>query len=222
MRRALVVVGGVLLVSACGGGSSSPTTPSTPAQQNRAPTVSGITVTPTFGIQDFAVYTFNAAATDADGDPLSYAWTIAGQTASGQNVQIGPFRTGGIGTASVTVSDGRGATGTSSVQFIVGTMTGTWDGAVPGTPLPSFRMELEQVSGLFAGNIFTSRGERGEVGPTGALATIDGGGRVVMRIKVAPFTDFTMTGQMDGTGARVTGSVSGSGFKGQAFVMTKR
>ncbi len=42
-----------------------------------------------------------------------------------------------------------------------------------------------------------------------------------MRIKVAPFTDFTMTGQMDGTGRRVTGTVAGSGFTGQPFTMQK-
>ena len=43
-----------------------------------------------------------------------------------------------------------------------------------------------------------------------------------MRIKVAPFTDVTMTGQMDGTGEAITGTVSGSGFTGQPFVLFKQ
>jgi hypothetical protein len=83
-------------------------------------------------------------------------------------------------------------------------------------------MSLTQAVGVFGGTITIPGAAPGQVGPTGALATINATGQVVMRIKVAPFTDFTMTGQMDGTGRGMTGSVSGSGFTGQPFVMVKQ
>jgi hypothetical protein len=38
---------------------------------------------------------------------------------------------------------------------------------------------------------------------------------------VGPFTDYTLRGQMDATGRRVTGSVHGSGFNGEPFVMER-
>jgi hypothetical protein len=43
-----------------------------------------------------------------------------------------------------------------------------------------------------------------------------------MRVKLAPFTDFTMNGTMDSTGRRVNGNLQGSGFTGESFTMTKQ
>jgi hypothetical protein len=42
-----------------------------------------------------------------------------------------------------------------------------------------------------------------------------------MRVKVAPFTDFIMTGRMDTTGRTVNGTLSGSGFNGDTFTLSK-
>lgn len=222
MRTCLPVLllGSLVACGGEGGGSSTPTIP-TP-QANRAPVISSVTVTPTFGVQDFGIFTFNASATDLDNDTLTFGWDISGIARSGSTAQVGPFINGGTGTATVTVSDGKGGTGTGSVQFIVGTMTETWSGAVSqSNALPTFSMNLTQAVGVFAGTIETPQGN-GQVGPTGAIATINATGQISMRIKVAPFTDFTMTGQMDGTGRGITGTVSGSGFTGQPFVMAKQ
>ena len=223
--KAAAILGGLVISCACGENQASPTGPTvTPAptpQANRAPVVTSVLATPTFGIQDFGSFTFNASATDPDGDALAFTWNIAGNARTGATVQAGPFTNGGTGQATVTVTDGKGGSSTGSVQFIVGTMTGTWHGAVSQTnSLPSFTMVLTQALGVFSGTIATPQGS-GQVGPTGAIATITASGAVTMRIKVAPFTDFIMTGQMDGTGRVVTGTVSGSGFTGQPFVMTK-
>ena len=223
MKERIAIIVFLCSVVACGGGSTStPTTPNPPPQANRSPVVASVTVTPSFGVQDFGLFTFNASATDPDNDPLTYTWDISGNARSGSTAQAGPFTNGGTALATVTVSDGRGGTASSNVQFIVGTMTGTWSGAVlQSTALPSFTMVLTQAVGVFSGTITTPVGN-GQVGPTGALATINASGQVTMRIKVAPFTDFTMTGQMDGTGRTVTGSVQGSGFTGQPFIVQKQ
>ena len=215
MRQLLPVLALASLV-ACSSSGGGPNRPS----ENRAPVVVSVTVTPTFGVQDFGIYTFNVSATDADGDTLTFTWNIGGNARTGASVQAGPFTNGGTANATVTVTDPNGGSTTGSVNFVVGTMTGTWTGSVPGTALPTFTMALTQALGLFTGTITTPAGN-GQVGPTGAVATITASGLVVMRIKVAPFTDFTMTGQMDGTGRIVTGTVQGSGFTGQAFSMTK-
>src|SRR5688572_10418547 len=110
MRRFALAAAILLGVSACGGGGS----PSTPTPQpqpqpqpqaNRAPAVTSVTATPTFGVQDFGQFTFNASATDADGDPLTYTWDLAGNARTGQTVQIGPFINGFNGRATVTIAD---------------------------------------------------------------------------------------------------------------------
>ena len=48
------------------------------------------------------------------------------------------------------------------------------------------------------------------------------GASLTMRVKLAPFTDFTMNGTMDSTGRRVNGNLQGSGFTGESFTMTKQ
>jgi hypothetical protein len=40
--------------------------------------------------------------------------------------------------------------------------------------------------------------------------------------KLAPFTDFTMTGTMESSGRTVNGSLQGSGFTGESFTMVKQ
>ncbi|GAA1645514.1 hypothetical protein GCM10009744_40340 [Kribbella alba] len=63
---------------------------------------------------------FTASATDPEGDvPLSYAWSFGdGSTGSGASVSH-TYTTSGTHTAAVTVTDARGAAGTSTVQIKV-------------------------------------------------------------------------------------------------------
>lgn len=152
MRRCIPVFAFISLV-ACSGRDGGPTTPT---QANRAPVVTSVTATTIFGIQDFGIFTYNAAATDADGDALTFAWNIAGNARTGAAVQAGAFSNGGAGQATVTVTDGKGGSTTGSVNFIVGTMSGTWTGGVLQTnALPAFTMALNQALGLFNGSIST-------------------------------------------------------------------
>jgi hypothetical protein len=53
---------------------------------------------------------------------------------------------------------------------------------------------------------------------------IDANGRVVLRFKITQgfgYLDFTFTGQMQPSGRSIVGSLSGSGFTGQAMTLTK-
>jgi hypothetical protein len=167
-------------------------------------------------LQDRTLFTFSVNATDADGDPMTYSWDIAGNTASGSTASF-TFSSGVRGTATVTASDGRGGTATGSQPFQVNTMSGRWTGVGPWGP---FTMTLTQTLGFITGS-YTDEIGTAQVGPTGELGTIDNNGNISLRVKQAPFADFTMRGTLDGSGVRATGTVTGSGATGEPFLMEK-
>ena len=206
-------------LSACGGGGGTPTgssgTPTTPTQTNRAPVISSMNFTPAFGIQQLTTFTYNANASDPDGDAITYTWDIAGNPASGTNGTIS-FSNGGNGTAKVTVTDSKGATTSDTRTFVVGTATGSWTGTFDRW---HFTSHLTQNSTAITGDYSDELGA-GKLDPAVAN-TIDANGNVRLRYKQAVFSDWIFTGTMDSTGVRITGVVNGSGYSNVPFTMTK-
>ena len=106
-------------------------------------------------------------------------------------------------------------------------MDGTWVGTFDRYPIS---MQLAQPLGGSVNGTFTVPGTTpGTIG-TGQLDPaannrIEASGHVVPRLKITagtvPVNDFTFDGSMDQTGHRLSGSVSGSGFTGQPFTLTK-
>jgi|GEM_PF-806985 len=93
-----------------------------------APVISSVTADPTtVGVG--ASSTITCAATDADGDPLTYAWSADGGTvsASGSSVTWTAPSAAGEYTVSVTVADGTGRTAERSVVLTAIITTGTID-----------------------------------------------------------------------------------------------
>ncbi|MCC7043201.1 MAG: PKD domain-containing protein [Acidobacteria bacterium] len=178
--------------------------------------IAGVTISPPSGLQDRTLFTFAVNATDPDGDALTYSWDIAGNTATGQTVTM-TFVTGGESSATVSVTDGKGGAAQLSQGFTVATMSGAWTGDGPWGP---FTMTLTQTAGFIQGT-YTDQFGAAQVGPTGELGTIDNTGNISLRVKQAPFADFTMKGTLEGSGRRATGTVSGSGASGAPFVMVK-
>lgn len=221
MRHAFIVVV-ALVVVACG--SSSPTTP-TPnpqpqpqPQANRAPTITSMSVSPAFGISQLTNFTFTGSATDPDGDAVTYAWDLGGDSVSGQTLQ-GTISSWGSFTARLVVTDSKGATATDTRPLTVGSMQGRWRGTIPGYTNLAF--DLKQNLNVVTGTFFDQFFGAGEIDPAepGRIAL---NGNVTMRVKLAAFTDFRFEGKMDTSGRRITGGVFGSGFTGQAFTMTKQ
>lgn len=227
--RKLLILGLFVLLAACGGGGSStpstPTTPTTP-QANRAPTITSISVTPTFGIATFTTYTFASSATDPDVDSLTYSWDLAGNARTGASQSI-VFGSGGNGLGTLTVTDGRGGSVSQSVEFVSATGSGTWSGNIPLSEGPrplNATLAQSSSSGAMTGtwNV-PSRGTVGNLDPA-VQNGIDANGRVVLRFKITQggtFNDFTFTGQMQPSGRSIIGSVTGSGFGGQTMTLTK-
>src|SRR5689334_21670738 len=75
-----------LALSGCGGDSPAapsqtpaPTpapTPTPTPSPNRAPTISSLSPIPGFGIASVTAFNMSAAATDPDGDPLTFDWDL--------------------------------------------------------------------------------------------------------------------------------------------------
>ena len=216
----------IVCLNACGSSNSTPppTNPTPPPTQqaNRAPVITSVTANPTFGVADLVTFNFAAIATDADGDTLTYSWNLAGNTRTGANVAIIFVSPGGNGQATVTVTDGKGGSATSSVNFVVGSMQGRWVMTTGPAPLPNSSYQLSQSgSGLVTGSFSLPGIGNGNTDPA-QPGQINAAGALTMRVKIAPFTDFTITGNMDSTGTRISGSVTGSGFSGQPIVLTKQ
>jgi PKD domain len=218
----------VLCMVGCGGGgggssNTTPTTPTTPTPQvNRSPVIASVTVTPSFGVADLVTFNFAAIASDPDGDSLTYAWNLAGNSRSGANASIIFASPGGNGQGTVTVTDGKGGSANSSVNFVVGSMTGRWVMTTAPAPLPNSSYQLTQGStGLVTGSFTLPGIGNGNTDPA-QPGQINAAGALTMRVKIGAFTDFTINGTMDSTGTRISGSVTGSGFTGQPIVLTKQ
>lgn len=216
----LWVVGATLAVAACG---DSPTTPTPPVQQaNRAPTIGNASVTPPFGMADLQTFTLSASATDQDGDPLTYTWDIDGNTATGPTRALQVSSPGGTLTVRLTVTDGRSGSATQSLTLTAGSLTGSWSGTFAGFPL---RMTMTQQS---SGAITASWSVPGTTlagGLDPAVAnTVDASAHVRLRCKVTQGTgvdDFFLDGTLQPDGRTLVGTVTGSGFSGQPFTLTK-
>ncbi|HYF49202.1 MAG TPA: PKD domain-containing protein [Planctomycetota bacterium] len=122
---------------------------------------------------------FSAAASDPNGDALTYAWNFGdGTSASGANVSHA-YSAAGTYTASVTVSDPSGATDTASVTVNV-TATIAWSQGPVGTP-PS--------AGSFSqsGSVITIRSSGTDVYGTAesfhfVYKTLSGNGTIIARV----------------------------------------
>jgi glucose/arabinose dehydrogenase len=98
---------------------------------NRAPTAVA-TGSPTSGQAPLTVQFSSAGSTDPDGGALTYAWAFGDCTTSTAANPSKTYTTNGTYTATLTVRDPQGATGTASVQVGVGNTAPTVNITVPG------------------------------------------------------------------------------------------
>lgn len=232
MKR-LVAVFALALAVGCGGGGSSPSSPTTTTTTptNRAPSMTSMSFSPSFGIQQLTSFSYSANATDPDGDSVTYTWDIAGNARTGSSGSIS-FINGGSSTARVTVTDGKGGTATDSRTFTVGSMTGQWTGTVdlnfclPGRVKP-VAATFTQSNGVVTGTVTLAEGlcsfsPGTAVTDPAEPGTINSSGTISVRVKIPPYTDVYFRGDMQSSGTRITGGLYGSGHSGTPFVLNKQ
>jgi hypothetical protein len=117
------IVGGVL---AAGGGVALASGAGEPA--NVAPT-GAVSVSPEGrAIAGVTELTFTATASDPDGDPLTYQWTLGdGTTASGATVRH-RYASAGSFNAQLVIADGHGGSASASAAVTVERIDGPWTG----------------------------------------------------------------------------------------------
>lgn len=233
MRKAVVALGLAGTLASCGGGNGSPTpSPSpTPTPANHAPTISSIAVAPASGIAQLSQFTMSATATDADGDALTYSWDLGdGRTASGTSTQA-VYQANGQMTVRLTVQDSKAATVSDTRTLSVGGMTGEWVGTVDVTVcanvIKPMTASLQQNGTIVTGTISLPNGLCRFDGGTAVTdpaepGKINAAGAVEIRVKVPPFTDVYLRGNLDGSGGRLTGGLFGSGHNGTPVVLTRQ
>jgi hypothetical protein len=234
---AAIIIVTIALLDACGGGASTatpttPTTPTTPA--NRSPTITSVTVTPAFGVSGLTTISMSATATDLDNDPLTYQWTFGSSSATGPTVAVTMTGDGNV-PVQVIASDGKGGTATDSRTVTIGTMTGRWtfiftDSCGPvSVPLALPVLTLTQLGRVVTGDLASPAawcnvpaGQTGRLDPA-APATIDDQGNFSgARLKIGAFVDTFITGKMDSTGRKITGTTRNPGFSDGTFQMIKQ
>jgi hypothetical protein len=211
---------------------------------NQSPSVSSVTRNNAFTVVGLGgAINLSASASDPDGDNLTYSWEVTTTgaspsdggsplvTYSGQNVSHTAAGSG-VQTATVTVSDGRGGSATGSVTFVTSDINGQWEFRVPGNPICGntfFIATFTRTGNTFSGTTITPDGfcaaPPGSVGNTDPAvpATINAQGQITIRWKLAFFSDFIFTGQIDTNNGRIiNGNVTQSGFAGENSTLTKR
>jgi hypothetical protein len=221
----LLVVG---VCAACGGSSSSgsPTTPT-----NHSPVLGSMSVTPSFVMSQLGSITASASATDADGDAMTYTWDFGdGSQATGSSVTKTYTGSGGNMTVRVTVTDGKGGSATDTRQVAVGSPMGPWTGTVNlatcGLGTKPMTWSLTQVGTTMTGSVTLAQGLCSYTPGTAVTdpaepGTIDSSGKFSIRIKIPPYIDVYLKGQIDSTALKATGGLYGSGHNGTPFTMTK-
>jgi hypothetical protein len=223
--RQCAVLFALLALVCCGSSTNTGTnptpTPTPTPTANRAPTLTAMNFTPAFGMAGMTLFSYNASATDPDGDSLTFTWNIAGNAATGTSGTIifAASNRGGSTSAGLTVTDGKGGTASDTRSFILGSMTGPW--LITAGPLAGATFNLTQTSaGVVTGSFSLPGLGNGNTDPA-QPGRITEPGTLTMRVKIGAFTDFTMTGNMStSTGRAVSGTLQGSGFTGQPFTMT--
>jgi PKD repeat protein len=100
-------------------GTNAPAIPGCTNAPNANPVITSATRTPSGNVDTNTAISFAAAATDADGDTLSYAWDFGDTTTSAQQNPTKTYTTAGTYAAKVTVSDGKGGSATQTLDVVV-------------------------------------------------------------------------------------------------------
>jgi len=241
MRALPLGIAIAVLAAGCSGGTSNGSnssngntgTPLSPSS-NRNPTITNVSVTPTFGVSGLTNVSMSATASDPDGDSLSYQWTFAGSTASGPSANANLSGDGAV-TVRLSVTDGRGGSATDARDVTIGNMSGRWSFIFTGVCNPSVPATLPVLTMAQAGSVVTGSlvspaawcnvpaGQTGVFDPAAPARISASGAFTGARLKIGSYLDTFLDGQMDSSGRVITGTTrSQSSNSTNTFRMVKQ
>lgn len=213
MYAAIVVAVGL---SACS--KDSPSGPSPSPSTNHAPTIQSATVSPLVGMKHLTIFTFAGAATDADGDTITYQWRANGvDVHTGANTEA-TFNNAASVVATLTATDAKGATANLAASFTIRAMDGTWRSVQTPFTGWTFTLVMTQIGGVVTGTYSDTLGASGNADAT---SSVDGNGAFTLRWTRSGSADFEMRGTLDASGKRATAALYNSGFNGEAVVFDR-
>lgn len=183
---------------------------------NDPPTSGTISATPNLGLVSVTNFSFTSqGASDPDGDTLTFSWDFGdGSTGSGQSANHTYQSTGGF-SVSVSVSDGE-ETASASTSVTVRSLAGSWSGTFfLGGGTFSFGADFTQT-GTSLGGTFRSFGDTGSIS-----GTVSAPNNVRFTVTIPGFQPFTLRGTIDDDLNGIAGTITGSGFTGERFTMTR-
>jgi PKD repeat protein len=180
--------------------------------KNKPPVVTGVTANPPVALMAATPVSFSAAASDPDGDSISYKWDFGdGATGTGANPthvypSAGPF------TVRVEVSDGKKSASATATVTVVST-GGTWNGTLQtSTPYP-MTLQLTQQGTMVNGTFRSFGGDSYAVnGTVSAPRSVN--------LVLSSYPAYTLRGEVSADGAAINGMYGYPG--GQASFTVRR
>jgi hypothetical protein len=211
----LILFAPLAAVVSCGGATGSPTAPTNSGTVvlpgNRPPVIESLIATPEFGIADIEVFTFDAKASDPDGDRLTYAWRLElgpGGSATGSGPRASARYTGGVSTTwpvTVIVSDSVGNTAQATVNVAVGSVNGRW--RITSGEFTDGELELRQDgAGVVRGQYVLPGAGSVEEFSDGQITLA---AAVTLPLRLGS-RSMTFSGTMEKTGRQISGIINGN------------
>ena len=192
---------------------------------NTAPSIGGVTASPTTALQNATSVSFSVQASDPDGDPLTYSWDFGdGASATGQTATH-LFTTSGSFTVKATARDEKNSSDgqtTVAVRNLSGTWAATTVGSVFGDITEVYT--LTQTGTSVAGSVSATTGTSGTF-PAGSVSSgslRDASPRVTFTVAHTGFAPYTFTGDPGPDVNTLVGVFNGSGYSNQPVTVTRR
>jgi PKD repeat protein len=199
-------------LAAAGGGAAA--TALVLANRNRAPTVGTVSASPSTGVQAATAIMFSAsAASDPDGDSLTYSWEFGDGGTSTDQAPRHVYNTEGVFSVRCTISDGEHSdSGNASVT--IRSLAGTWRGVLDNV---QETLVLTHVGAAIGGtfvDVFGSGVISGFVSTSPPL--------VRFTIQQPGFNPFTYTADANAGVTTLTGVLNGSGYNNSPFTIMRQ
>lgn len=200
------------------------------APGNQAPAIL-ISTNASFGIAQLTTFTFGAAVSEPDGNPVTITWTFTdGTTGRGANLWR-TFPVAGTIEVTATATDHLGASGSNTVTVTVGSASGDWAGTIDLSSCDAgekpMSAAMTQTGGAITGTLTFPEGLCSSTPITRPILQDDGtrmfaSGAVRLHVALPGWPDASFQGQLATPGDQITGTFEGTDPLGLTFTLDRQ